>query len=119
MNQRPGRVAIHFTAQAIDVHIDYIRRRIDAHAPNVIEDHSTRHDASGVAAKILQERELLGSELQDMSAALGLAAHEVEFEVSDVQACGFFLAGAGASEKVAEAGEEFGESKGFGEAELP
>jgi hypothetical protein len=48
-------IVIHFVAQAIDVDIDYVRGRINLHAPNVIQNHAASNYAPGIATKIFQE----------------------------------------------------------------
>src|SRR5579872_619801 len=108
-------IAIHLGTQAVDVNIHHVGSGINAHAPHVIENHGTGDHAADVAAQIFQEREFLRGELQEMVAATGFAADQVEFKIGDAQFYRFFLSRAGAAQEVAQAGHEFSESKGLGE----
>src|SRR5581483_3837702 len=108
-------IAIHLGTQAVDVNIHHVGSGINAHAPHVIENHGTGDHAADVAAQIFQEREFLWGELQEMIAATGFTADQVEFKVGDAQFNRFFLSRAGAAQEVAQAGHEFSESKGLGE----
>jgi hypothetical protein len=70
---------IYFIAQAVNLHVNHVRRRINAHAPYLLQNHSARYYAAGIAAKIFEQRELLGRELQQHFAPAGLASNQIEF----------------------------------------
>src|ERR1035438_2096754 len=65
-NQRLLPLAIHLPPQPIDMHVHNIGVRLDAHSPDLIENHGTRNHAACVPAKILQQYELLRCKLQDL-----------------------------------------------------
>ncbi len=106
---------IDLAAKSIDVNIDDVGGGIETHAPDVIENHGSGDDASGVAAEILEQRKLLAGELQLALAAMSLAAYEIKFEVGDTQAGRFLLRGRAAAKQVAQAGKKFGEREWLGE----
>jgi hypothetical protein len=60
-------LAIDLAAQPIDVNIHDVGIRLNAHAPDLVENHRARHHAARIAAEILQQDELLGRELQELS----------------------------------------------------
>jgi hypothetical protein len=72
---------IHFAAQAIDVHVDYVRCGINPHAPDVIQNHSASNYTPCVPAKILQEGKFLWSQLEQLIAASSLMTHKVKLQV--------------------------------------
>ncbi len=71
-DEGPVGFAIHFIAQAVDVHIHNIRGGVDAHLPDVVEDHGAGDDAAGVAAEVFEQGELLLGELELRSRHGGL-----------------------------------------------
>src|SRR5512135_2785569 len=84
---------VDLAAQAIDVDVDDVCVRVDAHAPDFLKDHGAGDDAAGVAAEVLEEDELLWSELEGLSGAHGFAAEQVELEVENAEAGGFAALG--------------------------
>src|ERR1035441_741676 len=54
-NQRLLALAIDLAAQPVDVYIHDVGIRLDAHAPDLVENHGTRYDAAHIAAEILQQ----------------------------------------------------------------
>ena len=99
MNQGPQRCMIHFTAQAVNVNVHNIRRRINSHSPHVVKDHSASHHASRVSAEILEQGELLRSQLQQLIASPSLTPDEVQLQVRRLKACRFSLR-CGASQQI-------------------
>jgi hypothetical protein len=43
-------IAIHLSAQAVDMHVHHVRIRLDTHAPDLVENHGTGNHPAGVAA---------------------------------------------------------------------
>ena len=106
--------AVDFVAQAMDVDVDDVGGGVDAHLPDVIEDHGAGDDAAGVAAEVFEESEFLLGELELDAGAAGFAADEVDFEIGDAEAGGFRLAGGAAAEQSAKTSLEFGDGEGLG-----
>ena len=52
MNKRACRGMVHFPAQAVNMDVHDIGRRIDPHFPYVIENHGPGHDPARIPAKI-------------------------------------------------------------------
>jgi hypothetical protein len=72
-NQRRLSGAVYLAAQTVDVDVDDVGVRLNAHAPHLVEDHGARDDAASVPAQIFEEDKLLLGELKDLAAARGLA----------------------------------------------
>ena len=81
----------------------------------MVEDHAAGDDASGVAAKVFEEGELLLGELELGASAMCFAADQVELEIGDTQAGGLGLIGRATPEKGTQAGDDFGDGEGLGE----
>src|SRR6266404_2027941 len=64
LDQGPKRFPVDLGAQAINVNVNYIGRRINSHAPDVVKNHSACHHASGISTEILQQRKFMRSQLQ-------------------------------------------------------
>ena len=102
-------------AESIDVDVDDVGVRLDAHAPDLVEDHGAADDAAGIAAEEFEQRELVGGELELFVPSGGLAAEEIEAEIEDLED-GDIVNGRGvAADEVAEAGEEFRSGEGLDE----
>lgn len=114
-DERLSATAVDLAAKAIDVDIDDVGVRLNAHAPDFLEDHGAGDDAASVAAEVFKEHELLRGELEGLAGAGGFAAEEVELEVLDMEAGGLAGLRGVALEQIAQAGEEFGEGEGLGE----
>src|SRR5206468_2747375 len=67
VNQRLIGVAVHLAAHAVDVNVHDVGSRIDPHLPYMIENHRAGHDASGIAAEILEQDEFLWSQPQRLA----------------------------------------------------
>jgi hypothetical protein len=106
--------AVDFIAEAMDVDIDDVGGGVDAHLPDVVEDHGAGDDTADIAAKVFEEGEFLLGELELDAGAAGFAADEIDFEVGDAEAGGFRLARGAAAEQSAEAGLELGYGEGLG-----
>jgi hypothetical protein len=72
---------IHFAAQAINVNIHHVRRRINSHSPHMVKDHSAGYHASRIPAQILEQGKLLRSQLQQFVAATSLAPEEIQLQI--------------------------------------
>src|SRR5271154_1049710 len=56
-------LSIYLPAQTVDVNIDNVRIRLNAHPPNLIEDHGPCNNPARVSAQIRQKSELLRSQI--------------------------------------------------------
>src|SRR5271165_6686006 len=88
-NQGTVPIRVNLPPQPVDVHIHNVGVRLDSHAPNLIENHGSGNDPARIPAQILQQNELLRSQIQYLSAPRGLAPQQIEFEIEHAQAgCG-------------------------------
>jgi hypothetical protein len=110
---------IDLVAQTVNVDINDVRCWIDAHLPNVVEDHTSRHDAPGIATQIFQEHEFLRGEAQGLTIARRLPAHKIELQVGHANTQCFALWSTRAPEEVAEAGKQFRQGERFGKVIIP
>src|SRR5579863_1442308 len=108
-NQRLQSPSIHLAAKAINMHIDHVGIGLDAHSPDLIENHGASDNAAGVAAEVLEEDKLLRRELEDFAGAGGLAAKQVELEIENAKTRRLMGWGAVAADEVAQPGEKLGE----------
>src|SRR5581483_5901280 len=83
--------AIDLAAQAVNVDIHHVGCGIDSHTPHVVQNHAASHDTAGIATQIFQERELLWSELQYLIATSRFTPHQIELQVSGLEANWFAL----------------------------
>ncbi len=113
--QRTVGVAVDLVAQPVYVDVHDVGGGVEAHLPDVVEDHAAGDDAAGIAAEVLEEGKLLLGELQFGAAAVGFAPDEIELEVCDAKAGGFRLVRRAAPEKRTQAGNDFCDSEGLGE----
>jgi len=108
-------LGVDFAAKPVDVDVDDIGVWLDAHAPDLIEDHGAGDDAAGVAAEIFEQDEFLRGEGEGLAGAGGLAAEEVELEIEDAEAGGLGWRGGFPPEQIAQAGEQLGHGERLGE----
>ncbi len=114
-NQRYLSRAIHLAAQAVDMHVNHIRVRLNAHAPHFIQNHGARHHAARISAEILQENEFLLGELQNLPATRSLPPEQIQLKILNAEASGLAGRGTIAFEQVAEARQQLGQRKRLGE----
>jgi hypothetical protein len=81
VNQRSPGVMIHFAAQTINVNIDDVRRGVNSHLPDMIQNHSPGHDSAFVPAKIFQQRKLLWAQLEQVFAPSRFTADQIKLQV--------------------------------------
>ena len=93
MYPAPRRVCISFTlvpvvdlsAQALDVHLDEVRHRIEAVVPDVLGDVGAADDFALPPHKVLEQRVFLRGELNGAPAALDAARARIDGEILDRQ----------------------------------
>ena len=73
-----GWPSIDFTPKAINMNIDNVGIGLNAHAPNLIENHGARDDATWIPAQILKQSEFLPGEMQDLTVAKSLPPKEIQ-----------------------------------------
>src|SRR4051794_40712206 len=63
-NQRHLAVAVHLAPKTVDVHVDDIGVRLNAHAPYLIKNHGSRDHPAGIPAQVFKKHKFLRSQLQ-------------------------------------------------------
>ena len=91
VNQGLATVAVNLAAQTVNVNVHHIGGRIKLHMPNMVEDHSSSDYTARVPAKVLQQRKLLGSKLEDALTSLCFAPDQINLEISNFQPRRFLL----------------------------
>src|SRR5215471_8115990 len=115
LDERFSAVPVDFAAQAIDVHVDDVRRGIDSHAPDMIENHRSSHNAALVSTEVFQKYEFLRRELKRLIAFPRFTADQIELKIGDLQLERLLLRSAASLEKVSKAGQKLGKSEGLRE----
>lgn len=85
MNELGFKRVIDFRAQAPDGDIDDIGVAVEIHIPHQRDDLGTSQRFARSAHEQVQERKLLGSEIDASAAAEDPVAHRVEFQVCNFQ----------------------------------
>src|SRR5262245_57401095 len=75
------KVRVDLLAQIIHVHIDHISEGIEVHTPDVLGNERAAEHPSWVTKKKLQQRELLGCQIDTFVRAGHLVGHQVEVQV--------------------------------------
>src|SRR5271157_819503 len=84
-NQRLLPLAIHLAAQAVYVNIHNIGIGLNAHTPNLVENHRARDDAARIPAEIFEQDEFLGGKLQRLAGTGGFTAKQVQLKIENTQ----------------------------------
>src|SRR5271157_227082 len=111
VDQRMLSLLINFLAQAVDLDINHVGGRINAHVPHLIKDHGSRHDASRIPDQVFQKREFLGRKLQELTAPACFATDQVQLQIGHVQADRFLLRCGTATQKIPKPRLQFSQSK--------
>src|SRR5271157_357543 len=111
VNQRPAIAAVNLAAQTIDMNIHNVGAGVETHAPNVVQDHRTSNNPACVAAKILQQRELLGGELEHVIAPARFAPYQVKLEIRSFKPHRFRLRSRRSTQQVSQPCEQFSNSE--------
>src|ERR1035438_1311241 len=80
-NQRLLLLAVPLPAQPVDMHVNHVRIRLDAHAPYLVQNHGSGHHPSGVPAQVLQQNKLLRSQLQHLARARSFPSQQIQLQV--------------------------------------
>ena len=115
LDQRLLTGAIHLAAQPVNMNIHYVRVRLDAHSPDLVQDHRTCHNAPRISAQVFQEHKLLLRQLQNLATARSLPAQQVQFKIENMQARRFACLRAIALQQVAQPRQQFCQCKRFGQ----
>ena len=107
--------AVYFIPQPVDMNVDNVGGCIEAHLPDMIENHGACNNTARVSAEIFKQRELLLRKLQFNSTAACLAPKEVEFKIGHMQARSFRLVWRASPQESAHTGQHLGDGKRFGE----
>ena len=76
---------VHLRAQVAHVDIDDVGQPLEALVPHVLDDHRAREHAPGIGRQVLQQRVLLGGELDAPAGASHLLREPVDLEVRHPQ----------------------------------
>src|SRR5689334_17864785 len=85
MNQRIGLLVVDLSAQASDINIDDVGRRVEMKIPDVLQQHGAGYDAAFIAHEILQQLELPGKEVDPLAAPAGRSRDQVNRKIADAQ----------------------------------
>src|ERR1700730_17646207 len=88
---RLRRVMVHFIAQTINMDIHDVGGGINAHAPDVVQNHGASYYATFIPAKIFQQGELLRGQLQQVIAPSCFTTCQVKLQVGSLQTQRFIL----------------------------
>src|ERR1035438_8579346 len=111
VNQRSRGVMIHFAAQTINMNIDDIGCGVNPHLPHMVQNHGPGHDSTFVPAKILQQRKLLWSQLQQVITTSCFATYQIKLQVSSLQTHRFILWNRGSAQKISQPRQQFREGE--------
>src|SRR5205085_4815036 len=104
-------LAIHLAAQPVNMNVDDVRGWVDPHPPHMVQDHATRDHASGVSAKIFQQREFLRRELKYFVPATRFTTNQVQAEIARFELNRLVVRGKGPPQQVSQPGNEFRQRK--------
>src|SRR5690348_8152198 len=110
MDQRIGLLIVDLAAQASDIDVNDIGRRIEMKIPDVLQQHGTRNDTAFVAHQVLQELEFLRQKQNFLAAPAGGARDQIDGEIADTQD-GFLGDGVAPSAQRLESRQQFEERK--------
>src|SRR5579863_429151 len=110
VNERIGLLAVDLAANAPDININDVCRRIEMQIPDLLQQHSARHDMALISDQIFKDLEFSRQQLDASAATVCRPCHEVQFQVSDAQQC--FL-----DDGCATAGERLDARQQLGEGE--
>jgi hypothetical protein len=115
LDERIASGRIDLSAESVDVDIHDIGVGLDAHAPDLGEEHGPGDDPTSMSAKILQERKLLRTEVKDLTGASGSPPDEIKLDIEDAEARRIFLRGLAAADEISQAREQLCNGEGLGE----
>ena len=76
---------VQLAAQPSDGNLDDIGLAVEIHVPHLLGDFGPRQDLAVPAQQQGEQQELLGGQVQPLSGAGGLAAHQVHFKIGHAQ----------------------------------
>src|SRR6516165_1526738 len=85
MDQWIGLAVVDLPADATDIDVDDVCRRIEMQVPDVLQQHRARNDAALVACEIFQKLEFARQKLDVLAAPAGGSRDQVDREVADAQ----------------------------------
>src|ERR1039457_160023 len=107
VDQRLRRVMVYLTAQTIDVDIHDVGCGIKSHPPDMVQNHGASYHATFIPAKILQQRKLLWSQLQQVIAPSCFTTHQVKLQVGSLQTHRFILRNRGPAQEISQPCQQF------------
>src|SRR5438132_12154601 len=85
MDQRIGLLVVDLAADAADIDIDDVGRRIEMKIPDVLKQHGARYDAALVADQIFEQLKFAGKQIDFPAAPACGAVDQVDLEIADPQ----------------------------------
>src|SRR5208283_2147710 len=107
VDQWPRGVVVHLAAQTINMNIHHVGCGINPHSPDVVQNHSASYHPTFIAAKILQQRKLLWSQLQQLIAASCFTTNQVKLQVGSLQTHGFALWNSRSAQEIPQPCQQF------------
>src|ERR1039457_602508 len=118
-NERLLPFAIDLSAQPVYVNVNDVCVRLDAHSPDLIEDHRAGDDAACVPAEVLKQNKFLLGQLEDLSASRRFPPQQIQFKIQHTQPRCFARSRTVALEQVAKPGQQFRKCEGLSEIIVP
>ena len=85
MDQGIGLSVVDLAADASDIDVDDVRRRIEMQVPDVLQQHCAGDDAAFVADQVLQELELTRQQRDLLAAPARITRDQVDGKIADAQ----------------------------------
>ena len=85
LDQRLAPLGVNLAAETINVNIDHIRVGLNPHPPNLGQEHRASHNSASVAAKVLQQDELLGAKVKNFAASGNPSLEEIKLQIANSQ----------------------------------
>ena len=86
MNERPVEAPIDLVPQPVDVHVHHVCQAVKIIIPDMLLNHRSAHNLTGMPHQVMQERELLGRKLDSQARTLDRVRRLIDHEISDFQA---------------------------------
>src|SRR5579864_2531488 len=78
-------LTVDFTANAPDIDIDDVGRRIEMNVPDALQQHCARHHLALVADQVFEHLKFPRQQFDLLAAALDRSRYQVELEIGDAQ----------------------------------
>src|SRR5215472_7262265 len=85
MDQRIVLTAVDFSANAADINIDDVGRRIEMQIPHMLQKHGARDHLTGVSRQIRQEAKLSRQQFDFSTATTRHSSEQIDLQIADTQ----------------------------------